>query len=317
MVSLKQKFPILIVEDNPVSIKILEKILVQEGHQVITAENGRIAMEKFNNEFCPTIITDWMMPEMDGPELCRVIRAGDYERYVYLILVTGNNEKKDIVTGLEAGADDYITKPYNHSELIARLNTGLRILDLERSLKKANDEIKILSVTDSLTGSYNRACISERLPAELKRALRYKRAISVIFCDIDHFKNVNDTFGHSAGDQVLKEFVRKISNSIRTNLDWIGRYGGEEFLIVLPETDITGACFLAERLRKIISEMVTRMNGKDISVTASFGVAGLNHEMTNPEDAYKELLNEVDQYLYQAKNEGRNRVVWSMGEYVL
>ncbi|MCD6185778.1 MAG: GGDEF domain-containing protein, partial [Deltaproteobacteria bacterium] len=121
---------------------------------------------------------------------------------------------------------------------------------------------------------------------------------------------------HSAGDQVLKEFVRKISNLIRTNLDWIGRYGGEEFLVVLPETDIDGACFLAERLRKIISEMVIPMNGKDISITASFGVAELNHEMTNPEHAYEEVLNEVDQYLYQAKNGGRNRVVGSMGEYI-
>ena len=157
-------FPILIVEDNPVSMKILEKILVQEGHQAATAENGRIAMEKINKGSYPIIITDWMMPEMDGPELCRAIRAGDHDCYVYIIFVTGNNKKKDIVTGLEAGADDYITKPYNHSELIARLNTGLRILDLERSLKKANDEIKILSVTDSLTGSYNRACISELSP---------------------------------------------------------------------------------------------------------------------------------------------------------
>ena len=303
-----QNFSILVAEDNPVSGKMLEKILVKAGHKVIFAENGRIAMEKFNNKFCPVIITDWMMPEMNGPELCKAIRAGDHQGYVYIILVTANNDKQEIVTGLEAGADDYITKPYNHAELIARLNTGIRFLKLEESLKKANEEIRILSITDLLTGSYNRTFISQHLPKELKRAIRYNRALSVIFCDIDHFKRINDTFGHSAGDQVLKEFVRILSDSIRTDVDWIGRYGGEEFLVVLPETDIHGACSLAERFRKKVEAMVTITMGETISITASFGVAGLNRETAYEAGAYEELINAADQYLYQAKNEGRNMV---------
>ncbi|MCD6223935.1 MAG: diguanylate cyclase [Deltaproteobacteria bacterium] len=303
-----QKFSILIAEDNPVSGKMLEKILVQEGHEVIFAENGRIAMEKFNNEFCPIIITDWMMPEMSGPELCKAIRAEEHHGYVYIVLVTANNDKQEIVTGLEAGADDYITKPYNHAELIARLNTGIRFLKLEASLKKANEEIRKLSVTDSLTGSYNRTFIAAQLPKELKRAIRYNRPLSVIFCDIDHFKKINDTFGHSAGDKVLKEFVRIISNSVRIKADWIGRYGGEEFLAVLPETDIHGACLLAERLRKKVEAMVLKTMGETISITASFGVAGLNHETAYEANAYEELISVADQYLYQAKNEGRNMV---------
>ncbi len=303
-----QNFSILIAEDNPVSGKMLEKILVQEGHKVIFAKNGRVAMEKFNNEFCPIIITDWMMPEMNGTELCRVIRAGDHQSYVYIIIVTANDAKEDIVTGLEAGADDYITKPYNHAELIARLNTGIRFLKLEESLKKANEEIRKLSVTDSLTGSYNRTFIAAQLPKELKRAIRYNRPLSVIFCDIDHFKKINDTFGHSAGDQVLKELVRTISNSVRIKLDWVGRYGGEEFLVILPETDIHGACFLAERLREKVEAMVVKTMGETISITASFGVAGLNHETAYEANAYEELISVADQYLYQAKNEGRNMV---------
>ena len=303
-----QNFPILIAEDNPVSGKMLEKILVREGHKVIIAENGRIAMEKFNNKFFPIIVTDWMMPEMNGPELCRAIRAGDRQSYVYIILVTANNDKQKVVAGLEAGADDYITKPYNPAELIARLNTGIRFLRLEESLKKANEEIRKLSIKDSLTGSYNRAFISQHLPQELKRAIRYNRPMSLIFCDIDHFKRINDTFGHSSGDQVLKEFVRILSDSIRMNLDWIGRYGGEEFLIILPETDIHGAYFLAERLRKKVEAMVVKTMGETISITASFGVAELNHETAYEAGADEELINVADQYMYKAKNEGRNMV---------
>ncbi|MBL0700696.1 MAG: diguanylate cyclase [Desulfosarcina sp.] len=303
-----QNFPILIAEDNPVSGKMLEKILVREGHKVILAENGRIAMEKFNNKFYPIIVTDWMMPEMNGLELCKAIRAGDRQSYVYIILVTANNDKQKVVAGLEAGADDYITKPYNPAELIARLNTGIRFLRLEESLKKANEEIRKLSIKDSLTGSYNRAFISQHLPQELKRAIRYNRPMSLIFCDIDHFKRINDTFGHSAGDQVLKEFVRILSDSIRMNLDWIGRYGGEEFLIILPETDIHGAYFLAERLRKKVEAMVIGIMEQTISITASFGVTELNHETAYEAGADEELINVADQYMYKAKNEGRNMV---------
>ena len=303
-----QNFSILIAEDNPVSGKMLEKIFVQEGHKVIIAENGRVAMEKFNNKFCPIVITDWMMPEMNGLELCRAIRSGDRQSYVYIILVTANNEKQKVVTGLEAGADDYITKPYNPAELIARLNTGIRFLRLEESLKKANEEIRKLSIKDSLTGSYNRAFISQHLPKELKRAIRYNRPLSLIFCDIDHFKRINDTFGHNVGDQVLKELIRIISNAIRMNMDWIGRYGGEEFIVVLPETDIHGAYFIAERLRKKVEAMVVKTMGETISITASFGVSEFNHETGYEVCGYEELINVADQYMYQAKNEGRNMV---------
>ncbi len=300
---MSQDFSVLIAEDNPVSGKMLEKILVREGYKVTLAENGRSALEKFNNEFCPVIITDWMMPEMSGLELCKAIRSGEHQGYVYILLVTAHNQVDEIVTGLEAGADDYITKPYNHAELIARLNTGIRLLKLEESLKKASEEIRKLSVTDALTGSYNRTFIAAQLPRELDRALRYNRPLSVIFSDIDHFKKINDTFGHSAGDQVLKEFASNLLGSVRKNVDWVGRYGGEEFLVVLPETDINGACRLAERLRKKVEDWKVKTVEETISITASFGVSGLRSGMD-----YKDLVSEADKYLYQAKYEGRNRV---------
>lgn len=151
------------------------------------------------------------------------------------------DSKHDIITGLEAGADHYMTKPVGHAELIACLNSAKRILDLERSLKTANEETRISAITDPLTGSYNRCCLAERLPQEIKRARRYGRPLSLVLCDIDHFKKVNDTHGHQAGDRVLKEFVRSITESIRDKVDWVARYGGEEFLIIFPETRSSGA----------------------------------------------------------------------------
>lgn len=151
----KHNFPILIVEDNAVSRKLLEKALIKAGHEVVSAENGREALEIFNGKFFPIILTDWLMPEMNGIELCKTIRESSTERYVFIILLTAKDSKDDIVLGLEAGADDYLTKPINNAELMARLNTGKRILELESSLKEANEEIKLLSITDPLTGCYN------------------------------------------------------------------------------------------------------------------------------------------------------------------
>jgi len=202
-----------------------------------------------------------------------------------------------------------LTKPLNHAELIARIKTGIRILELEKSLKKANEEIRTLSITDALTGSYNRGYLTERLPQEIKRALRYEHHFSIVLCDIDHFKKVNDTYGHQAGDQVLREFVRCIKGSIRDHIDWVARYGGEEFIIVCPETDTNGACILAERLRNAVSQIVVKTDEKEIDITASFGVTGCDQtikgEMITPET----MINRADRYMYRAKKEGRNRVI--------
>jgi two-component system cell cycle response regulator len=306
---MSDNFPILIAEDDPVSRKLLEKILVKAGNMVVSVENGQKALELFNDNFFPIVLTDWMMPEMDGLELCRAIRKNTYPGYVFIILLTAKDSKDDIIRGLGAGADDYLTKPFSHAELIARLNTGKRVLELERSLKDANEEIRILSITDPLTGTYNRGYMTERLPQEIKRARRYSRALSIILCDIDHFKKVNDTYGHLVGDRVLKDFAQCIRHSIRQDVDWTARYGGEEFLIVLPETDANGASVMAERLKSELSQRVTETQGKQISITASFGVTGFGPDTPDEMISPEAMISKADKYLYQAKREGRNRAM--------
>jgi two-component system cell cycle response regulator len=306
--NLNGHFPILVAEDDPVARKILEKTLTKEGHEVVSVENGRKAFDLFKERFFPIILTDWMMPEMDGIELCRAVRNHQASGYVFVIILTARDSKDDIVTGLNSGADDYVHKPFNPSELKARINTCMRILELERSLKEANENIRILSITDPLTKSYNRGYIQECLPKEVNRAIRYERALSVVLCDIDHFKKVNDTYGHQAGDQVLIEFVDSIKQSIRQDLDWIARYGGEEFLIVLPETSPEGACSLAERLRNNISKRKFIFQEKAIRITSSFGISGFDSTTSDENISSESLINTADKYLYQCKLEGRNRV---------
>ena len=283
-------------------------MLLSEGYEVTSEENGRDALERLRKQFFPIIITDWEMPEMNGLELCRAVRTGNFAGYTFIILVTANDAKGQIIEGLEAGADDYITKPFNRAELIARINSGKRIIELERSLVKANEEIRILSITDPLTQVYNRGYMSERLPQEIKRAKRYCQPLSLIISDIDHFKKVNDLYGHHAGDLVLKGFAGRLKGCIRDGVDWIARYGGEEFLIVLPMTDIEGAYNAAERLRRIICEKKFNIEEKEIKITSSFGVAGLGSSTDNEEILSQSLLCRSDKCLYQAKAAGRNRV---------
>lgn len=306
--NMEDNFPILIAEDNPVSRKLIEKALIKAGHKVVSVENGRKALELLNQNFFPIVLTDWVMPEMNGIELCQAIRKTDTPGYVYIVLLTAKDLKDDIVTGLKAGADDYLTKPFNHAELIARLNTGKRILELERSLKEANEEITILSITDPLTGCYNRVYLNKHLPQEINRARRYGHPLSLILSDIDHFKKVNDTYGHIVGDHILKEFVKCFTEIIRENVDWVARYGGEEVLIILPETDVKHAILLAERLRNNLSQRVIKIQGKQINITASFGITGFDSTTPDEKISPEYMINKADKFMYQAKKEGRNRV---------
>lgn len=302
-------FPILVVDDDAVSRTLIEKHLKKAGFAVAIAANGSEALELFDSNFYPIVLTDWMMPEINGPQLCRLIRDKKTDGYVFIILITARDSKTDIVSGLESGADDYLTKPIHPDELVARINTGIRILKLEQSLKNANEEIRQLSISDPLTGCFNRSYLNERFPQELRRAQRYSHPLSVVLADIDHFKSVNDTYGHQAGDEVLKVFANRIIRQIRKKVDWVVRYGGEEFLIVLPETGCEGAHSMAERLRIAIATKSIQTNGSQINITASFGGASVKFSLESMQDIdMDKLIHKADEQLYRSKGEGRNRV---------
>lgn len=299
-------FPILVVDDDVVSRSLIERYLTKAGFEVASAGNGKEALSLLDQQFFPFVLTDWMMPEMDGPELCRRIRDRKTDGYVFIILITARDSKTDIVSGLEAGADDYLTKPIHSAELLARINTGIRILKLEQSLLSANEEIRQLSITDSLTGCFNRAYLNERYPQEFSRARRYNHFLSVIIGDIDHFKKVNDTYGHQAGDMALKMVGNCLMAQIREQIDWVVRYGGEEFLIILPETDCSGAQVLSERLRSAISKLEIEYEGQRLQITASFGAAAV--KVTDSSISMEQLINYADGQLYASKRGGRNCV---------
>jgi len=312
----KKSHKILVVEDDPVSMAILTAFLDKEKYEYAVASNGQEAIDKYSEDFFSVIITDWMMPEMDGLELCRLLRTMKINRYIYIIMVTSLDTKADLVQGLEAGADEYIIKPVHHAELRVRLKNATRILDLEINLKKSLTEISELSIRDALTGAFNRGYMDHQLVQEVKRAQRYVHPLSILMCDLDHFKLVNDTYGHQAGDEVLKEFVKQINLSIRRGIDWVSRYGGEEFLVVLPETDFKGCAVVAERIRQLIALNPIDAFGCEIDVTASFGAVTIAPTESRNIIHMEQFLQLADKCLYQAKESGRNRVVQQLMEKI-
>lgn len=306
----RSPYPILIVEDNLLMRKILEGYLRDMGHPVTAVENGRQALESLNSNHVPIVITDLVMPEMDGVELCRAIREQTSDKYTYIIMLSSYDSKEGMIRGLDAGADEYLIKPINRTELLVRLKTADRILSLESSLKQSYEEIKALSVRDPLTRMFNRGYLDERLLQEVKRSFRFERPLSVIMLDIDHFKQINDNFGHAAGDQVLRDCSSLLLRTLRMEIDWIARYGGEEFAVVLPETFLSGAMIAAERLRITLAAHSIFIAETELRITASFGVAGFV-PASQKEDlsVVDTLIARADECLYRAKREGRNRVI--------
>jgi len=300
---------VLLAEDDPTTLLLTQRLLRKAGYDVDVVTNGALAFERLQSHFYPMVLTDWEMPEMDGVALCRAIRSASLEGYVYTILLTARDSKEHIVAGLEAGADDYLTKPVNEAELVARLNTGKRILALEQSLRAANKRNEHLSQTDALTGTYNRRHLMQRLPQEAERARRYRNALSLVLCDVDHFKQVDDTHGHQVGDQVLQGVAQFLRDSVRVEVDWVARYGGEEFVIVLPETPHSGALVVAEKVRAGLAAAELAIGNLVLKVTSSFGVAGFDQLEPGDVAIVDRLIAQADACLYKAKSSGRNRVV--------
>jgi two-component system cell cycle response regulator len=289
---------ILIADDDPVSLLYLQDALQDSGYDVLTASDGKIAYEILQGPDAPMLaILDWEMPGMDGIDICRGVRDTVKDRYIYLVMLTSKSETEFIVQAMNAGADDFISKPFHIEELQVRLRAGRRISALEQ-------ELRTKATRDCLTELYNRGTIIDVLHKELARHERDKGPLSVIFADLDHFKKVNDVHGHQAGDVVLREVARRIADTLRP-YDSLGRYGGEEFMIVLPACDAAGAMEVAERIRYTISARPIATDFGKIASSISLGVAAVSAKKTL---SFSDLLHAVDTALYRAKDKGRNRV---------
>lgn len=300
----KSRKRILIAEDDPVSRRLLQAFLIKWGYQVVAAGDGAEALRILESDDAPPLaVMDWMMPAIEGPEVCRRVREHPDRPYVYILLLTARSQKGDLLAGLECGADDYLTKPFDAEELRARLHVGQRILDLQDSLIAVRDQLRYRASHDALTGIANRSAILDAFTRERSRQIREGGSFGIILADIDHFKLVNDTHGHLCGDAVLKEVARRMSSCVRP-YDTVGRYGGEEFLIVVPASDCQGTLVLAERIRRAIeSQLVTTEVGV-VKVTLSLGVAV--SDPAKPAES-ETLLQMADEALYRAKDHGRNR----------
>ncbi len=289
---------VLIAEDDPVSLLYLQNALEDGGYEVVTVADGKNAFDILKQADAPTLaIIDWMMPEMTGVDVCRLLREAVKDRYIYLIILTSRQETHFAVEAMDAGADDFISKPYSVEELQARLRTGRRISELEQ-------ELRIKATRDSLTGLYNRGAIIDILQKAMARHERSAHPISIIFADLDHFKQTNDNYGHQAGDEVLREVARRATCVLRP-YDSFGRYGGEELLVVLPECSAGGALAIAERLRSAIADQPVTTNFGAIPISLSLGVAMADKGTSFHFD---DLIQLADSALYQAKDNGRNCV---------
>jgi len=294
---------VLIADDDALSRRLLQKTLERAGYEVIAVENGRLAADQICHPEGPRLaLLDWVMPELDGPSVCREVRRKRGERHVHLILLTSKDSKRDIVSGLESGADDYLVKPFDPDELKARLRSGMRIMELEDTLLEAREEMRYKATHDSLTTLLNRGTILEVLARELTRTQRERSCISILLGDIDHFKVVNDTYGHPIGDEVLREVGHRLLASVRS-YDSVGRYGGEEFLLVLNRCEGDRALFRAEQIRNAIGQIPISTSKGALPITLSLGVhASPGFVASTIED----VLSSVDDALYEAKAAGRN-----------
>lgn len=297
-------YQILVVDDSPVYRKLIEHMLAGEAYSLIYARDGEEALQLLAEHSPSMVITDWTMPDISGVELCRRIRADKSRPYAYLILMTGNTEETNVVEGLEAGADDFLTKPFDDAEMLARIGVGRQIVDLHRELARKARELEAAARTDSLTGLPNRKALEEWAGKEILGALRHGFSFWLVVCDIDSFKGINDTFGHDAGDAVLRAFSDLLKVTVRKS-DLCGRLGGDEFLLLITHVNPEGVELTVNRVREGFANLSFPFAGQSVKVTASFSAVGFQGKDVRH---FKELLQKADQMLQEAKRNGRNRV---------
>jgi two-component system, cell cycle response regulator len=296
---------VLIADDDEMSRRLLQKTLAREGYEVVAVENGQLALKHLSLQDGPRLaLLDWMMPGLDGPSVCLQIRKQANQPYIHIVLVTSRGSKQDIVAGLESGANDYLTKPWDPAELTARLRVGQRILELEDRLLEASETMRFRATHDHLTSLFNRGVIVDLLARELSRTRREDGCTVMMLADLDHFKAINDTYGHGVGDEVLRAVARRLLESVRS-YDFVGRYGGEEFLIVLNNCEPAQAYARAEEVRYEIAKRPVQTARGALPITMSVGVlASRQWDLSLAE----EFLSETDLALYRAKADGRNCV---------
>ena len=295
---------VLVVEDDREIRDMVTMMVKSMGYTVVTAVNGKDAFTRLREQSVDIVLLDLMMPEMDGFEFCQRVREDPTLRDLHIIITSARDALEDKVRGLELGAADYLTKPFSLTELQARIKVGERIVRYQKMLQAQQTQLEHLAREDVLTGLANRRRFEERAREELLRAGRYQHPLSVLLTDLDHFKAINDTYGHAYGDSVLKEVGQTFARHCRSS-DLCARYGGEEFAILLPETQLTEAKLVAERLCTAVRNLTFPQATKEIHVTASFGIACF--DTSNPQ-SLEELMEQSDQALYTAKHNGRNRV---------
>jgi two-component system cell cycle response regulator len=302
---------VLIVDDDELVLARLQELVEAAGYRVRTAANGVEALTCLVESAASIVVTDLNMPQMDGIDLCRRIRAHLWPGYVYVILLTVRDEAKNVLAGLDAGADDYVSKRTSAAEFTARLRIAKRVLALEYSLKSALEGKRQLAMTDALTGAFNRRYFTRHFGREMKRSQRFGGDVSLLLLDIDHFKRVNDTYGHVAGDVVLKKLTRQIAKSLQRATDWCARLGGEEFAVVLEGTNLADAHICAEKMRRAIENSVIDTSAGAVRITVSIGISALGAIAGRNAATVQSLLEHADTNLYASKAGGRNRVTSS------
>jgi diguanylate cyclase (GGDEF) domain len=298
------RLEVLVVDDSPVCRKIFEQILAQDTYEVSYACTGGEAMQLFAEKSPSIVITDWIMPDFSGLELCRRIRADKTKSYTYVMVMTSNQQENGVVDAMEAGADDFLMKPFNLNEMLARIGVGRRIIELHRKLEDKSAELEEVASTDALTGLPNRRAIEEWANKQLRGAKRHGFPLWVVLGDLDCFKEINDTFGHEAGDTVLRTFADTLRRLTRIS-DMCGRLGGDEFLIVISHVSATNIEVAINRFRELFGSLSFPFAGQSVKISATFGVAGC--ESGEIKD-FNLLVRKADEMLYEAKRAGRNCV---------